>query len=530
MTIHPDGPRPGTDPVLDLSATPRTEERNPRTTDLDLLPTPAVLALLHAEDALVPAAVESVLGTLAGVVDEAAERIRRGGRVHYFGAGSSGRIAVLDAIELVPTFGLAPGIVIAHLAGGGDAMERAVEGAEDDTGRGQADAAGVTAADLVLGLSASGRTPYVAGALTAATGRGAFTVLVTCNPGSPLRSLARAAIVADTGPEAIAGSTRLKATSALKLILNSFSTALMVRLGKTYSNLMVEVSATNDKLRVRKVRILREASGADDTAAVAALAQADGDLRTALVALLAGVAAERARQALGSADGSVRGALTALGVARLHSAGRRRGLFCIRIMWCAGGVAGRERALLRHGRVLEGITLGWNVAGIVVLAVAAVAARSVALAGFGLDSLIEIGASVVVLWELSGTGEDRQRRALRLIGGAFLALAAYLTIQSLLVLADGYRAGHSVLGIAWTAVTAAVMFALAAGKARTGNALGNPVLTTEGRVTLVDGILAVAVLAGLAMNAAAGWWWADPAAALVIVFYALREAREIFLA
>ena len=189
----------------------------------------------------------------------------------------------------------------------------------------------------------------------------------------------------------------------------------------------------------------------------------------------------------------------------------------------------RPTALLRHGRVLEGVTLGWNVAGIAVLAVAAVAARSVALAGFGLDSLIEIGASTVVLWELSGTGEDRQRRALRLIGGAFVALAAYLTIQSVLVLVAGYQPGHSVLGIAWTGLTAVAMFVLAAGKARTGKALGNPVLMTEGRVTLVDGILAVAVLAGLVLNAAAGWWWADPLAALVIVFYALREAREIFL-
>ncbi len=194
------------------------------------------------------------------------------------------------------------------------------------------------------------------------------------------------------------------------------------------------------------------------------------------------------------------------------------------------GIAGRPAVLLRRGRVLEGITLGWNVAGIAVLAVAAVAARSVALAGFGLDSLIEIGASTVVLWELSGTGEDRQRRALRLIGGAFLVLAVYLVIQSILVLVTGYRPGHSVLGIVWTALTAAAMFTLAAGKARTGRALGNPVLMTEGRVTLVDGILAVAVLAGLALNAAAGWWWADPLAALVIVFYALREAREIFLA
>src|SRR5579859_2188550 len=188
----------------------------------------------------------------------------------------------------------------------------------------------------------------------------------------------------------------------------------------------------------------------------------------------------------------------------------------------------RPEVLLRRGRVLEGITLGWNVAGIVVLAVAAVTARSVALAGFGLDSLIEIGASTVVLWELSGSGEDRQRRALRLIGGAFLALAAYLTVQSALVLVTGYRPGHSALGIAWTAVTAAAMFALAAAKTRTGRALGNPVLMTEGRVTLVDGVLALAVLAGLALNAVAGWWQADPLAALVIVFYALREAREIF--
>jgi divalent metal cation (Fe/Co/Zn/Cd) transporter len=186
----------------------------------------------------------------------------------------------------------------------------------------------------------------------------------------------------------------------------------------------------------------------------------------------------------------------------------------------------RPTALLRRGRVLEGVTLGWNVAGI---AVAAVAARSVALAGFGLDSLIEIGASTVVLWELSGTGEDRQRRALRLIGGAFVALAAYLTIQSVLVLVAGYRPGHSVLGIAWTGLTAVAMFALVAGKARTGKALVNPALMTEGRVTLVDGILAAAVLAGLVLNAIAGWWWADPLAALVIVFYALREAREIFL-
>jgi divalent metal cation (Fe/Co/Zn/Cd) transporter len=187
-----------------------------------------------------------------------------------------------------------------------------------------------------------------------------------------------------------------------------------------------------------------------------------------------------------------------------------------------------RRVLVRRGLALEWSTLGWNVAGIAVLAFAAVTARSVALAGFGLDSLIEIGASLVVVWELSGTGADRQRRGLRLIGYAFAALAAYLLVQSTVVLATGYHPRHSMLGIIWTAVTAGVMFMLAAGKARTGRALDNPVLRTEGRVTAVDGILAVAVLAGLVLNAVAGWWWADPAAGYVLVYYAAREVREIF--
>ena len=189
-----------------------------------------------------------------------------------------------------------------------------------------------------------------------------------------------------------------------------------------------------------------------------------------------------------------------------------------------------QARLVRRGFVLEYMTLGWNVAGIVVLAVAAVAARSVALAGFGLDSLIEISASMVVIWELTGTGEDRQRRGLRLIGWAFGSLAVYLLVQSTLVLAAGYRPRHSAAGIVWTAVTAAVMFALAVGKARTGRALDNPVLRTEGRVTMIDGVLAAAVLLGLVLNAVADWWWADPAAGYVLVYYAAREVREIFVA
>lgn len=187
-----------------------------------------------------------------------------------------------------------------------------------------------------------------------------------------------------------------------------------------------------------------------------------------------------------------------------------------------------DSLLLRRGMRLEWFTLGWNVVGVIVLAVLAITASSVALAGFGLDSVIEIGASTVVLWELSGTGEARQRRALRLIGVAFVLLAIYLVIQSVVALLSGHHASPGVGGIVWTGVTALVMFSLAALKGRTGRALGNPVLVTEGRVTFIDGLLAVAVLVGIALDLALGWWWADPVAGFVIVYYAIREARHIF--
>lgn len=186
----------------------------------------------------------------------------------------------------------------------------------------------------------------------------------------------------------------------------------------------------------------------------------------------------------------------------------------------------RGLRLLRTGRALEVVTLAWNIIGVVVLAVLAISTSSVALAGFGLDSLIEIGASTVVLWELSGTGEHRQQRALRLIGIAFVLLAAYLVVQSVVALITAHHANPGPAGIVWTAITAAVMFGLAAGKGRVGRALRNPVLETEGRVTFVDGLLATAVLIGIALDLALGWWWADPIAGLVIVFYAVREARH----
>jgi divalent metal cation (Fe/Co/Zn/Cd) transporter len=184
--------------------------------------------------------------------------------------------------------------------------------------------------------------------------------------------------------------------------------------------------------------------------------------------------------------------------------------------------------LRRLGFGLEAVTLAWNVVGVILLAVLAYRAASVALLAFGLDSLIEIGASIVVIWELTGRGEARQRLGLRLIGWAFLLLAGYLLIQSVVALATGHHAMPVLGGIWWTAVTACVMFALAWGKHAVGRRLGNPVLMTEGRVTLIDGVLAVAVLAGLLLDLLLGWWWADPVAALVVVFYACREAVHIF--
>jgi N-acetylmuramic acid 6-phosphate etherase len=323
MTVFPDEPSAATaasaDPVLsvDDSALPPTERRNPRTVGIDALPTLAVLQLLNDEDELVPGAVRAMLGALADVVDQAAARVPRGGRVHYFGAGSSGRIAVLDASELAPTYGLAPGVVIPHLAGGDKAMTHAVEGAEDDEARGADEAASVDELDVVIGLSASGRTPYVAGALAASSARGAYTAVITSDPGSRLLPLADVGLVAETGPEAIAGSTRMKATTAMKLILNSFSTALMIRLGKTYSNLMVELSASNTKLNDRKVRILGEASGESAAECESVLTAAEGDLRLAMVMLLGGVGVADARSALDAVagpggDGSVRSALSRL--------------------------------------------------------------------------------------------------------------------------------------------------------------------------------------------------------------------------
>ncbi|TDW17048.1 N-acetylmuramic acid 6-phosphate etherase [Kribbella kalugense] len=290
-----------------------TEQRNPRTLAIDAVGTSEILQLVNNEDARVAGAVGVVIPELAKAVDAAVEAVRGGGRVHYFGAGTSGRLAVLDAAELLPTFHVPDGLVVAHHAGGMEALLRAVENVEDSEEGGAADAATVTGQDLVVGLAASGSTPYVAGALKAARAAGATTVLVTSNPDAPLAPLADVVIAADTGPEVIAGSTRLKAGTAQKMILNAFSTTLMIKLGRTWSNLMVDLVATNKKLRGRMLRILAEATGADDAACETALAAADGELKPALVHLLTGTPIAEARAALEAAHGRVATALAELG-------------------------------------------------------------------------------------------------------------------------------------------------------------------------------------------------------------------------
>jgi N-acetylmuramic acid 6-phosphate etherase len=298
------------------AALPPTEGRLEASTGLDDLATIDILRLLNREDAVAVAAVTEVLPLLASLVDVAAERIRAGGSIHYFGAGTSGRLGVLDAAELLPTFNLDDGVVTAHIAGGPPALLRAVEDSEDSDADGRTDASGLGPNDLAIGLTASGGTPYVRGALVAARALGAATALVSCNPTAPLAGLADTHVVLDTGAEVITGSTRLKAGTAEKMALNGFSTALMVALGRTWSNLMVSVVATNAKLRTRTVGILVTATGLGEKESLSLLADSGDDLRVALVSNLGSVAPAEARAALEAADYSVRDALRTVGQAR----------------------------------------------------------------------------------------------------------------------------------------------------------------------------------------------------------------------
>jgi N-acetylmuramic acid 6-phosphate etherase len=304
-----------------------TERRNPRTAEIDRLSTVDVLQLLNAEDATVAGAVAAALPDLARAVDLVVAALRGGGRLHYVGAGTSGRLAAMDAEELGPTYGLEPGRVVAHVAAYETVHDPAgptrVADAEDDGGTGAALGAVAGPGDAVVGISASGRTPYVVAALQAARRTGAATVLVGSNPRAPLAAEVDVHVCVDTGPEAVTGSTRLKAGTAQKLVLNALSTAAMIRLGRTWSNLMVGAVVTNAKLRGRLVHALAAATAEEPETCAATLDAAGGDGRVALVCLLGAVDVDRARTALAAAGGAPRAALaTVLG--RPDHAPRRR--------------------------------------------------------------------------------------------------------------------------------------------------------------------------------------------------------------
>ncbi|QGN47180.1 N-acetylmuramic acid 6-phosphate etherase [Micromonospora sp. WMMD558] len=309
--VEPDEVTDTAPPAIRVGAP--TERRNPRSVDLDLMTTRDVVTVINEADRRVPAAVAGVLDQIAATVDLAVAALRAGHRVHYFGAGTSGRLGVLDVAELAPTFNSPRHWFCAHLAGGTEAMWRAVENAEDDDRGGAAEVAEcVDAGDVVVGLAASGRTPYVLGALAAARAKGAATVLLCANPEAEAARSVDVFIGVDTGPEVVTGSTRMKAGTAQKLVLNTFSTAVMVRLGRVYSNLMIDMVATNAKLRGRMISILMEATGCSEEISRRALHEADGDLKTALVSLVSGAGVSAARAALARSEHHVRDALALL--------------------------------------------------------------------------------------------------------------------------------------------------------------------------------------------------------------------------
>ncbi len=290
-----------------------TEARNPATSDIDTLPTLEMLRRINHADARVADAVWEELPYIAVTVDAIADRLRAGGRLIYIGAGTSGRLGVLDAAEIPPTFSVSPDRVVALIAGGERAITQSIEGAEDDAGAGERDVTGlnVSERDAIVGIAASGETPYVLGGMAEAKRRGAFVVGVACNHPSPMEQVAQLIIAPLVGPEVLTGSTRLKAGTAQKLVLNMISTGVMIRLGKTFGNLMVDMQLTNRKLRARARRIVEQACDLSAADAEALLSQCDGQVKTAIVTALARVSPEQARRRLSQAHGSVRAAMNA---------------------------------------------------------------------------------------------------------------------------------------------------------------------------------------------------------------------------
>ncbi|MFE6754562.1 N-acetylmuramic acid 6-phosphate etherase [Streptomyces sp. NPDC057684] len=294
-------------------ATLTTEAFRPELSEIDQLSTLEIAQIMNGEDASVPTTVAEQLPQIAAAIDGTAERMARGGRLVYAGAGTAGRLGVLDASECPPTFNTDPSEVVGLIAGGPSAMVKAVEGAEDskELAAEDLDALGLTADDVVVGISASGRTPYAIGAVEHARGRGALTIGLSCNADSALAAAADHGIEVVVGPELLTGSTRLKAGTAQKLVLNMLSTITMIRLGKTYGNLMVDVRASNEKLRARSRRIVALATGADDADIEAALAATDGEVKNAILVILGSVDGPTAARLLTDSKGHLRAALQA---------------------------------------------------------------------------------------------------------------------------------------------------------------------------------------------------------------------------
>jgi N-acetylmuramic acid 6-phosphate etherase len=289
-----------------------TEERNPRTMDLDLLDTKALVERIQGEDLGVAQAIQKVVPEIARAVDLIVEAFKVGGRLIYFGAGTSGRLGVLDASECPPTFGVEADLVQAFMAGGKDAMFSATENSEDNKEAGIADAtkAGITSKDVVIGITASGRTPYVIGAITRAKELGAKTIAVVNNPNSELERMCDIAIIAVVGPEALSGSTRMKAGTAQKMVLNLLSTCSMVRLGKVYENLMVDLKPSNEKLRERALNIITTISSVPRHVAEGALVASHYHAKTAILMIKRKIGRADAEQLINKSGGSLRKALT----------------------------------------------------------------------------------------------------------------------------------------------------------------------------------------------------------------------------
>lgn len=288
-----------------------SEGRNPRTMDIDVLPTIEILEKINQEDAGVAEAVRKTIPQIAKAVDAIVPRIQAGGRLIYMGAGTSGRLGILDAVECRPTFSVPESMVVGIIAGGDQAIKNAVEGAEDDTVMGIEDLKAIhfSANDVLVGLSASGRTPYVIKAMEHANSLQATTVSVTCNPDSPMMHCAAIGICAVVGAECITGSTRMKSGTAQKLILNMLSTASMIRLGKTYENLMVDVNATNQKLKARATRIVMQATDCSEQEADAALQAANNRAKLAILMILTGQSSSEAETLLAENGGFLRRAV-----------------------------------------------------------------------------------------------------------------------------------------------------------------------------------------------------------------------------